>query len=154
VTIPVDQLLFLKTAVAYSVALFTLVWVLSTFRATLSGTYVMVGLTFLVLWSFAGILATAFLNKRFDISPPERHLVQVFRKFTTSSGMGPLMKSSGLHTSHRAVVASWRSEGEETISVTPAIYSRIEPNTTLDLTVHRGALQMEWIEAVRIAKAS
>lgn len=150
-TLPVDEAAFLKTALLYSMVLFLLIWGLSTFRARPSGTYLMVGFFFLVLWGFAGIPATAFINQRFDTSKPENHVVQVFRTYTTHSRTGSVQKPMGLIPAHYAVVSSWNGTGEETIRVRASIYSNIKPGGYLELTVRRGGLHMEWIEAVRIA---
>jgi hypothetical protein len=149
-TFPVDQVTFLKIALARSIGLFLVVWILSTFRARLSGTYFLVGFFFLVLWGFAGIPATAFINEFIDASEHEVHVVKVVRKYTTSSHIGPIQKPSGLMSSHYAVVSSWKGSGEEAISVRPRTYSNIEPGSPLELTVRRGGLNLEWIEAIRV----
>jgi hypothetical protein len=148
-TLPVDHGAFLKRALAQSIGLFLVVWILSTFRAKLSATYFLVGFFFLVLWGFAGIPATAFINQWLDTSEHEVHVVKVLRKYTTHSRTGAIQKAAGMSTAHYAVVSSWKGSGEETISVRPRTYSKIEPNDSLELTVRRGGLNLEWIEAIR-----
>jgi hypothetical protein len=152
-TLPVDHAAFLQTALFYSVLFFLLIWGVSTFRARPSGTYLMVGLFFLVLWCFAGIAGTAFVNERFDSSKPETHVVRVLRKYTTHSRTGPVQKPMGMIPAHYAVVTSWKGQGEETISVTLPTYSSIEPNSRLEIAVRRGGLNLEWIEAAKIPKS-
>jgi hypothetical protein len=149
-TLPVDHGAFLKLALARSFGLFLVVWIISTFRARPSGPYFAVGFFFLVLWGFAGIPATAFINQWFDTSDHEVHVVQVLRKYTTHSRTGAIQKAAGLITAHYAVVSSWKGSGEETISVRSRTYSKIEPGSPLELTVRRGSLNLEWIEAIRI----
>jgi hypothetical protein len=149
-TLPVDHVAFLKIALARSIGLFLVIWILSTFQARLSAAYFLVGFFFLVLWGFAGIPATAFINQWFDASEHEVHVVKVLRKYTTDSPTGPIQKPSGLVAAHYAVVSSWKGSGEETISVRPRTYSRIEAGSPLELTVRRGGLNLEWIEAIRV----
>ncbi len=152
-TIPLDAGAFLKAAFTYSAAAFFIFWILSTFRSKFSGSYVMVGLFFVILWIFAGVLAVAFVNQRLDSSQAETHTVPVLRKFA-SSGMwtGPVGGAQTFSPPiHYAVVASWKSRDEETIPVSAALYANIEAQKSrLEITLRRGRLNLAWLEGVKI----
>jgi hypothetical protein len=90
-------------------------------------------LAFVALPYGAGALVLA--DVQFDHQPAQTYQTQVLRKYITS----------GKHHTPYLVLASWGPmTGGEKIAVTRAFYAHVQPEATVCMRLHRGALGLAW----------